>query len=300
MKAFLQGKEVIPYLAEIYYQLYVAPGMEGAEEMYKAIVKRGESAYAKELTHFTLSDQDKIEVANTPAGEVKVVTLHERHDFEIFLQIMANRCAVKEIPATQGASIIDGIINWRRIEAHRDEFIKKELEKGVDEPDWSAEFSRFTADKSNYLDAIIVLSVGPYSGITAAKVDMSDDEWLGYSDTIRKYHECTHFICRRLYREKIDPIWDEIVADAVGIFAAFGRYDAKMAELFLGIDENGYCGGRLENYVDVDKSDTALWENEMEKVSKQVHGTIMQFSEMIEKSKLSDPFEIAIMLEESK
>ena len=90
------------------------------------------------------------------------------------------------------------------------------------------------------------------------------------------------------------------MADAVGIFAAFGRYDAKMAELFLGIDENGYCGGRLENYVDVDKSDTALWENEMEKVSKQVHGTIMQFSEMIEKSKLSDPFEIAIMLEESK
>ncbi len=52
--------------------------------------------------------------------------------------------------------------------------------------------------------------------------------------------------------------------------------------------------------MDVDKSDPALWEKEMEKVSKQVHGTIMQFSEMIEKSKLSDPFEIAIMLEESK
>lgn len=139
VKTILQGKEVIPYLAYIYNQLYVMPGIEGAKEKYEAIVKRGKSAPEKVLSHFLLSEYDKIEVVGTPAGDVKIVTLYERRDFETFLQIMANRCTVKDIPETQGAAIIDGIINWRRIEAHRDEFVKDELEKGNEIPDWNAD-----------------------------------------------------------------------------------------------------------------------------------------------------------------
>ena len=35
-------------------------------------------------------------------------------DDEKELRIMANRCEMVEIPKTQGASIIDGVINWER------------------------------------------------------------------------------------------------------------------------------------------------------------------------------------------
>ena len=82
-----------------------------------------------------------------------------------------------------------------------------------------------------------------------AMSDVSEDGKISTSD-IRKYHECTHFVCRRLYREKKDPVWDELVADAVGLYAAFGKYDISLAELFLGIKDGRYTGGRLENYLD--------------------------------------------------
>ena len=89
-----------------------------------------------------------------------------------------------------------------------------------------------------------MLSTGPYSA-----VQVSDPDWLQKSQVIRKYHECTHFICRNLYPEKTDAVRDELIADAIGIYAAYGRYDANLARLFLGIKDGKYTGGRLENYV---------------------------------------------------
>jgi len=76
------------------------------------------------------------------------------------------------------------------------------------------------------------------------------EEWLDYSDTIRRFHELTHIICRRLYPDKIDAVRDELVADAIGLYAAYGKYEPRKAELFLGLDQNKYTGGRLENYTD--------------------------------------------------
>lgn len=55
------------------------------------------------------------------------------------------------------------MINRAKIKAHKEEFFKAEAEKGSLRPDWSTEFKRFTSDKRNYQDAVIVLSVGPHS-----------------------------------------------------------------------------------------------------------------------------------------
>ena len=40
------------------------------------------------------------------------------------------------------------------------------------------------------------------------------------------------------------------MADAVGLYAAFGRFDVKLEQLFLGIRDGRYVGGRLGNYTD--------------------------------------------------
>ena len=69
------------------------------------------------------------------------------------------------------------------------------------------------------------------------------------SDTIRRYHELTHVICRRLYPDNIDPVQDELIADAVGLYAAYGRFDPEKEKLFLGIRGGRYIGGRLGNYT---------------------------------------------------
>ena len=63
----------------------------------------------------------------------------------------------------------------------------------------AAEFRRFTSVKENYLDMLAVLSRGPYSHVDASAAGCSEDEWLTLSDTIRKYHELTHVICRKQY-----------------------------------------------------------------------------------------------------
>ena len=284
------GADVIRHLAEIYEQLYLRPGGEGAAA-YVEVVRRGKHVREKDLSHFITSPQDSCVWEQTPAGPVRVITLQQRADFELFLQIMAHRCEPVAIHPTQGASILDGVANWRNIETHREEYIRETVAKG-EQPDWDAEFRRFISDKRNYLDALIILSTGPYSGIPAAEMNLEEKAWLSLSYTIRKSHECTHFLCRRLYREKIDPIWDELVADAVGLYAAFGSCDPNTAELFLGIRNGVYRDGRLQIYAGPE---------EREALARRIHAVLPEIRKACaELPEGSSPYELAIRMEEKK
>lgn len=285
-----RGKDVLPMLAEIYPQLNLCPGEE-SEAVYKRIVGYGEAAPTRDLSHFVGDERDSCALEATPAGEVQVITLHRRADFERFLQIMAYRCKAKEIPVTQGASILDGVINWTKIRAHKAAF----LAAGGSEDDWPAEFRSFTASKRNYTDALILLSDGPYSAVSAEKMGLTPERWLAYSHEIRKAHECTHFICRRLFPEKIDAVWDEIVADAVGLFAAFGYYDAETAALFLGVGAEGYTGGRLENYVSEEGEER---QKSLDLAAKKVYAVLYRLQDVIASCGVSEPYPLAIRLEE--
>lgn len=297
VKTVWKGKEVIENLAEIYGQLYLIPGKEGAE-LYPEVVLKGKMPEVKRLDHFHFTDEDSCCFAQTPAGEIMVITLCDRRDFETFLRIMAKKCKPVDIPATQGASILDGVINHRKIEAYRDEFIRKAKEAGK-EPDpieWMQERNHFLEDKRNYRDALIILSVGPYSGVSADRTGYSEEKWLSVSQSIRMFHECTHFVCRRLFPEKIDAIWDELIADAVGIYAALGRYDFALAGTVLGIEDGKYTGGRLENYVPADETDKEKFiDGILPKIL-----PVMERIETISESLTQDPFELAVSMEKEK
>lgn len=273
------GRAVIETLADTYRQLFVSPG-PGGKEKYLDIVERGNEPEARDLSHFITSDEDSMTTEETPAGVVTVITLSKREDFVTFLRIMANRCEETDIPDTQGASIINGVINRRKIERHMEGFSGSEYDE---------EFRRFTSERRNFKDALIVLSVGPYSAIPAKMTGVSDEEWIILSHKIRKYHECTHFICRNLYPDKKDAIWDELVADAVGIVAAFGKYNADMEKMFLGIDGNIYTGGRLENYTVVDAP-----------LTERICCVLDRFSGIAGKDTSWLPYELAIKLEDTK
>ena len=283
-----EPRYVLQALADVYPQLYLEPGDAG-QEAYRRIVRLGEDALVHALDHFTGSPMDALSMEMTPAGAVQVVTLHERADFEVFLQIMAHRCKPVDIPPTQGASILDGVINWTKIRAHQSAFLRD----GGNPSDWPAEFKRFTADKGNYTDALIVLSVGPYSAIPAERTGQTEEQWLADSQIIRRCHECTHFICRRLYPEAKDAIWDELVADAIGLYAAYNRYDRGLAEMFLGIRNGRYVGGRLENYV----PDGAGRCERLDTLARKVDRTLRRIEAVIAEAGAVEPYALIPLLQ---
>ena len=300
-KSLWTGPQVLENLAQIYEQLYLPPGKE-SEELYPDIVLKGAKAPEQSLSHFRSTGDDTCTMISTPAGEVMAVTLYDRSDFETFLQIMTERCKAVPVPKTQGAVTIIGVINRQKIEKHREWFYQKAKDSGQKEPmwlEWRLEQSSFLKDKSNYTDTLIVLSSGPYSAVSAEAAGFSEEEWLALSGTIRKVHECTHFVCRKLFPEKIDAIWDEVIADAAGIYAALGRYDTALAKLVLGITDGRYTGGRLENYVkDELKEIPGYMDSLTVKILKIMDEITAQTDQ--QNGSTMDPFELAVAMEQKK
>ena len=266
----MNEKNVLEALASDYPQLYLDPDTDG-QELYRLVVLRGEEPETKRLDHYAGDIYDRMETVDTPVGPVRVVTIGNRKDFELVLRglMAAKNGPTAPIPASQGAAMLT-VFNWPRIRAHLELFPEEEQD---------AAFKRFTSVRANYTDMLVILSRGPYSRVDAATVGHTAEEWLALSDTIRRYHELTHVICRRLYPEDVDPVRDELIADAVGLYAATGHFDPKTEELFLGIRDGRYVGGRLKNYTD-----------EPEKLAKQIEPALRRIQQVIDTRAWSEPF----------
>ena len=258
----MSAGSVLAALARDYPLLYLDPDRDTQEEYGRVVLRGGEPA-EKRLAHYSGDDRDRDETAATPVGPVRVVTLGKRRDFELVLRgLMAAKDGPKKsIPVTQGAALLT-VFSWPRIHAHL---------AAVPPAEQAAEFKRFTSVKENYTDLLAVLSRGPYSGVAAEAMGLPEEDWLALSDTIRRYHELTHVICRRLYPDDTDPVRDELVADAVGLYAAFGRFDPEKELLFLGVWDGRYVGGRLENYTGDPASLIGQVGAELERIKKEIH-----------------------------
>lgn len=272
--------EIMRSLVAEYPQLYLNPDKD-MRETYRRVVLRGEEPEVKSTGHYTGDEHDYLETVDTPAGLVRVVTLGNRRDFELVIRgfLAAKKGPQEAIPESQGASMLT-VFNWSRINAHLSKFPEKEQ---------SAEFKRFTSVKENYLDMLVVLSRGPYSNVKAEEIGCTDEDWLDLSDTIRRYHELTHVICRRLYPSDIDAVRDELIADAVGLYAAYGCFDPEKEKMFLGIRNGQYIGGRLENYTD----------NAMKMVGS-VSAEIEQIQSVVNVHSGMEPFDLIPVLMEKK
>ncbi|MCR5089699.1 MAG: hypothetical protein K6C08_09325 [Oscillospiraceae bacterium] len=282
----MSSRSVIEELAETYPQLYLNPDTE-EKEAYRKIVLEGETPEKTSLSHFSLNPQDTVECVETPAGKVQVVSIRERRDYELFVRCMmaAREGPLVSVPRSQGASTLVAF-NWPRIHAHHAAFMAQQLAAGAEEPDWAAEFKRFTSVRENYQDMLVVLSWGPYSNIAAAEAGQDEETWPETSYAIRKYHELTHVICRRQYPDRIDAVWDELVADAVGIYAALGHFDAVLEKRCLGIVGSRYVGGRLENYSD-----------EADKLAVRTSRMLDRFANIISSSPGAAPFDLIPVLQ---
>ena len=264
-------------LAQRFPQLCVplSPEARGSA-LYKDLVLRGRE-HALAPAGFSCSAADELKTWQTPAGPAEVLYLDARADFERCVCALAYRCEPRSIPASMGATTVIGLIDWGRIRAHRRAYA--EAGGGA----WPEEFRRFTADPANYQTTLILVGSGFYSAVPPEAVGLSAEEWLSRSLTIRTYHELTHYVCRRRYPQNVDPIRDEVIADAIGLAAAFGAYDPQKAALFLGIENDTYRpGGRLENYQQAGQT--------LEAAIDAARAWIDQVMDALGDTDLSDPF----------
>ena len=108
---------VLKCLAAEYPQLYLNPDAD-LQEAYRRVVLRGEMPEQARLAHYIGDEYDSMETVDTPAGQVRVVSLGCRRDFEL---VMRGMMAAKDgpqamIPASQGAAMLT-VFNWPRIKA---------------------------------------------------------------------------------------------------------------------------------------------------------------------------------------
>jgi Family of unknown function (DUF7005) len=223
------------------------------DDAYRQATRRGlleaADAYAHDSVALDRPDLVDLTIVPTIAGHVPVIVVGDRRDFIKFVQAFSERNEPTVVPDAMGACIVKGLNNWSRIRAYRARWEQEQGSAASDES-WAAEFQQLIPRKELYQDRFIILSRGPYSAIAARDAGYGEAEWLERSLVIRRDHELTHYFTYRVFNAIRSNVFDELIADFVGLVRAFGSYRADLALRFLGLE--GYpawrAGGRLEVY----------------------------------------------------
>lgn len=222
------------------------------EEAYRRATRRGIFEAADEFAPgLELRRPDDIQLTVTPtiAGRLAIVVAADREDFETLVQALTERNEPARVPAAMGACMVKGLNNWSRVAEYRARW--EQATGGAPDADWSEEFKRLIPRKELYQDRLIILSTGPYSATPAEETGLARQDWLDRSLVIRREHELTHYFVYRVFGVMRSHVFDEIVADFIGLSRAFGEYRADLALRFLGLEAfpEYRTGGRLEVYA---------------------------------------------------
>lgn len=184
------------------------------------------------------------------AGTIPVLIPDNRADFITLVQAFAFKNEPRPVPESMGACMIAGFNNWDRIRTYRETW-RHQNPLDNSESHWQQEFNRILPQKSLYQDRFIILSDGPYSGISAESMGLTESEWRQTSSRIRLEHECTHYFTKRVFGVMRHHVFDELLADYAGIVAALGYYRADWFLQFMGMETYPAYrkGGRLQNYL---------------------------------------------------
>jgi hypothetical protein len=204
-----------------------------------------------EATGLVMNAPDQLQLVLHPtlAGCIPLLITGDRADFVSLVQALTRRNEPEPIPDSMGAAMVAGYNNWDRVRRYRQAWEQKH-QPGAWAGDWADEFKRLIPRKELYQDNFIILSDGPYSGVSAAEMGLTESEWRQASLTIRREHECAHFFTRRVFGSMRNNLLDELIADYMGLVAACGRFRADWFLRFMGLEAFPVYrqGGRLENY----------------------------------------------------
>lgn len=235
-----QGAGVFAVLKEKLVQLRF-PVREGISRTasYQAVTRQGANPRGMpEAAGLILKNPESLELIlhPTPAGHLPVIIARERSDFVALVQALARRNEPEPIPGAMGACLIAGYHNWDRLRRHR--------------AAWAGSGQGEAIPKELYQDCFAILSDGPYSGVGAAELRLSEAEWRRMSLSIRLEHESVHYFTRRVLGTMQSRMLDELIADYIGITSVLGEYRAAWFLRFLGLENFPHCrpDGRIHQY----------------------------------------------------
>jgi hypothetical protein len=214
-------------------------------EAYRAVTRRGTRPADLSLgAGIQLRQPERCTVSIHPtwAGAIPVVQTGSREDFEALVRAFTARNEPVAVPASQGACIVAGYNNWDRVRRLQDRWTLEHVDRPLALGDLAER-------KDEYQDRFLLLSDGWYSGVPPERLALTAPEWRRLSLIIRREHECAHYWTRRVRSSMRNRIFDEVIADYAGMFAACGRFRADWFLAFLGVDGEGVAPeGRLRNY----------------------------------------------------
>ncbi|MFW6179745.1 MAG: DUF7005 family protein, partial [Desulfohalobiaceae bacterium] len=228
----------------------IEPAISSSQE-YQAAVKKGQFPEKPGPgPAFAAPEQLKVFVHDSPAGSIGVLLAGERLDFVTLVQALLHKNEPVPVADSLGAFMVSGYNNWDRLKSYKQAWMANQDSSG-DDFSWMLEFEQLKKKKELYQDRFMILSSGPYSGVQAEKLGLGQEEWLQSSLRLRLEHECTHYFTRRVFSSMQKNLWDELLADYMGILAAQGAYNAKWFLLFLGLEDypEYRSGGRFEKYL---------------------------------------------------
>jgi hypothetical protein len=244
------------------------------EETYRRATLRGEapdwSAVGAELS-LRCPQELELSLHRSIAGTVPILVARRREDFETLVRAFSARNEPVPVPDAMGACMVSGLNNWDRIDRYRQRWQEADETRGPE--DWPAEFRRLIPRKELYQDRLVILSRGPYSGVSASDVGLEEAEWLARSFRIRREHECTHYFTLRVFGRLQHNLLEELVADFVGTLAGFEEYREDLALRFLGLEDfpTYRVGGRLEVY----RGDPPISDEAFEVLASLCHSAIL-------------------------
>ncbi|MCS3871381.1 hypothetical protein J3D55_004297 [Chryseobacterium ginsenosidimutans] len=258
-------------LKTFYPQLHfpVQAEINKTEEYINAVLQ-GKDSYKNLSEHLQLNDPQglKIKIHSSIAGTIPVVSINNNEDFVTIVQTIFHKNNPVPVPESMGAFLANGINNWARIHALKEQWIKTNSHGN-----WNDEFSKnILPNPDLYKDKIIVLSTKPYSNVPGDELGLSSEEWKTYSYTIRLEHECTHLYTLKRYGSASNNLNDELIADYIGISKAFGRYNKEWMLTFMGLEDYPQYrkGARLENYL----KDSQISEDDFQKLTSLIKNAI--------------------------
>ena len=217
-------------------------------EEYKNATSKGIiSNNVKDCIELKSPENLELQIHNTFVGKIPVLIIPEKDDFNTIVRAMLHRNEPHEIPSSMGAVMITGFNNWDRIHRYRDDYLKNNPFGN-----WGHEFTfNLAPNKELYQDRLILLSKISYSNVSHSDLGLEKQTWINYSLKIRLEHECTHFFTKVHFGCMHNNIYDELIADYMGISKVLGRFNSKWFLKFLGLEDYPIYrqGGRLENYI---------------------------------------------------
>lgn len=208
-------------------QLLIPPAREahhGAQ--YKRLVLQGLDANSEDIDG-GLKEPDgfSISVKEHWCGAIPVIRVRQHNEFTHLLQCLVHRCEPVRIQREVHSQAVSGLIHWGIIKAF---------------------------DKTHRCK-ILVLHDSPYSSISFQMIPgmKNEAEWINCSNIWRLEHELTHIACKILVGEMRLNLFDELLADAMGMRASLGYFNADLFRLTLGINREGTTrkNGRFHTYT---------------------------------------------------